>query len=78
MIRWRWGKGEVGYAVCRTEGNKKPGGGGTGLGGVRRRISVVRADYVGLCGSGLGGEMVRLGAVVKAFLLRILRILMLG
>ena len=57
----------MGYAVCRTEGNKKPGGGETGLGGVRRRISVVRGDYVGLCGSGLRGEMVRLGLWLRPF-----------
>lgn len=52
---------------------KNWGEGEVGLGGVRCRILVVRADYVGLCGSG----MVKLGVVVKAFLLRIFPILML-
>jgi len=57
----------VGYAVCRTEGNKKPAEGGrVGLGGVRCRISVVRADYVGLCGNGRGG-MVKLGLWLGPF-----------
>lgn len=40
--------------------------GEVGLGGVRCRISVVRAGYVGLCGSGRGG-MVKLGLWLRPF-----------